>query len=222
MKKNLIAFLCISGVFAFAQKIEFLPVFKEKPLELGEKYISDKDTVEIETLKFYISNVEFLKGKKIVHSLKKKHHLLDLGKLGSLKINEENPENGKFDEIRFNIGIDSLTSSSGVFSGDLDPTNGMYWTWQSGYINFKLEGKTNFSTARNHEFQLHIGGFSAADSTLQNVSFPVKNSEILIWIYVDEIISEMVSAKVFHVMSPGKKAGNFSRKIASAFKIDEK
>lgn len=72
MKKILIAFLCISGEFAFAQQIEFVPVFKEKPLELGKKYISEKDTVEIETLKFYISNVEFLKDKKIVHSLKKR------------------------------------------------------------------------------------------------------------------------------------------------------
>lgn len=26
--------------------------------------------------------------------------------------------------------------------GDLDPLNGMYWAWNSGYINMKIEGIT--------------------------------------------------------------------------------
>ena len=39
------------------------------------------------------------------------------------------------------LGVDSVLNYNGVHEGALDPINGMYWTWQTGYIHCKLEGK---------------------------------------------------------------------------------
>jgi hypothetical protein len=43
-----------------------------------------------------------------------------------------------FEAIQFNIRIDRLTNA-GAKAGDLSPQHAMYWTWQSGYINLKIE-----------------------------------------------------------------------------------
>ena len=59
--------------------------------------------------------------------------------------------------IYFQIGIDSLTNVSGDLDGDLDPALGMYWAWNSGYINMKLEGKSSSCKSVKKEFQFHIG-----------------------------------------------------------------
>ena len=82
----------------------------------------------------------------------------------------------RHDKIKFNLGIDSLTNVSGVMGGDLDPTKGMYWTWQSGYINFKMEGSSAVCPTRNHEFQFHIGGYQDPFYAMQTLELEVKNS----------------------------------------------
>ena len=63
------------------------------------------------------------------------------------------PSNIPFSKLKFQLGIDSLTNVSGAMGGDLDPTKGMYWTWQSGYINMKIEGKSNSCKTRKNQFQ---------------------------------------------------------------------
>ena len=43
--------------------------------------------------------------------------------------------------IIFSMGVDSLKQAKPLYSGDLNPLKNMYWTWQSGYIQLKAEGK---------------------------------------------------------------------------------
>ena len=71
----------------------------------------------------------------------------------------EIPEDTEFDAIQFNLGIDSLTNVSGALGGDLDPTKGMYWTWQNGYVNFKLQGTSDLCNNPKNEFEFHLGGY---------------------------------------------------------------
>lgn len=94
---------------------------------------------------------------------------------------------------RFQVSIDSATNSAGALGGDLDPTKGMYWTWQNGYINFKLEGKTSKSTARNHSFEFHIGGYASPFATIQTITFNTKWEEVQIHIDIDieKLIKEL-------------------------------
>lgn len=63
---------------------------------------------------------------------------------------------GTYKSIRYTIGVDSLRNVSGAQTGALDPAAGMFWTWSSGYIQFKVEG-TLVNPAG--EFIYHVGGF---------------------------------------------------------------
>ena len=61
-------------------------------------------------------------------------------------------------------------------SGALDPINGMYWTWQSGYINCKLEGKFIFASRTELKFEYHLGGYSAPFASLHHITIPTPST----------------------------------------------
>jgi hypothetical protein len=46
----------------------------------------------------------------------------------------------------------------------------MFWTWNSGYIYFKMEGYSNASTEPNGKFEYHIGGFRSPNSAIRTFS----------------------------------------------------
>jgi NaMN:DMB phosphoribosyltransferase len=68
------------------------------------------------------------------------------------------------------IGVDSTHNVSGAQTGALDPANGMFWSWNTGYIMAKMEGTSPQSTANDNSFIFHIGGFSGANSGVRNVT----------------------------------------------------
>lgn len=69
------------------------------------------------------------------------------------------------------FGVDSLLQVSGVQSGALDPLKGMYWTWQTGYIQFKMEGILSKDTLGEGliPIQLHLGGFQGESNCQQRI-----------------------------------------------------
>jgi hypothetical protein len=73
-------------------------------------------------------------------------------------------EPGTIRQIRFLLGVDSLANVSGAQTGALDPLNDMFWTWNSGYIFFKLEGESPQSGADLHRIEHHLGGFRSGQS----------------------------------------------------------
>lgn len=197
--------------------IKFSPTFNNTALEIDKKYKFQGKDIEIHVLKFYVSNIEFYQNHQKVGSFAKEHHLIDLEKPESLILNQ--PNNIRFNKITFNLGIDSTTNVSGAFGEDLDPTNGMYWTWQSGYINFKLEGKSKLCPSRNNQFSFHIGGYQYPFNSLQKISLPVPNStEINIEIDVETLLKNINLKQTFEVMSPNQKAMEIAKNIVSTFK----
>ena len=68
------------------------------------------------------------------------------------------------------IGVDSLHNCSGAQSGVLDPINGMFWTWNTGYIFMKLEGKSPASKSPGHIFEYHIGGYKEPTNFIRTAS----------------------------------------------------
>jgi hypothetical protein len=57
------------------------------------------------------------------------------------------------------LGVDSIDNCSGAQSGALDPINGMFWAWNTGYIYLKMEGISPFSHSNGNMLEYHIGGY---------------------------------------------------------------
>lgn len=177
------------------------------------------DTLQISTFKMYISNIELKNGNKLVYKEKNSFHLIDFSDPNSTFIQLTN-KNLSFTSIRFQIGVDSSTTVSGVMGGDLDPTKGMYWTWQTGYIHFKLEGKYNNSTVNN--FIYHIGGFQFPTNSLRVVEIQVKDKKnIAIDFQGVNFLEASKNLSIFNVMSPGKNALDLIDIAAKCFKLSE-
>lgn len=202
--------------------LQFHPVFKDVTLVLNKPYYSESnaDTLQVEVLRFYISGIELLQDGNTVWKEQNSFHLVDAAADKSLIIKLNVPQGIIYQQLKFNLGIDSTTNVSGAMGGDLDPTKGMYWTWQSGYINFKLEGKSNRCKTRNNEFTFHLGGYRHPFNTLQTVVLDTKGSETIhLVLDAASLTSEIDLAKRNHIMSPNEEALLLSEKLPKAFSI---
>lgn len=216
-------FLMLGNLSAQNFHVQFQPTFLEKNIVLGEP-IFDKngDSLAIQTLKFYLGNFVFLKNGAVIFS-EKSHRLLDLEDENSLGFDFKIPQNLDFDNLQFDLGVDSLTNVSGAMGGDLDPTRGMFWTWQSGYINLKIEGFSAKSTARNGGFQFHLGGYLPPFQTVQKVVLPVFQKEKMrVGFDLAPFFESLDWAKNRNVMSPCAEAAGFSNLLSKSFFAHEK
>jgi len=207
-----------------AQSICFNPMFGASKLVLNKQYYiaNSTDSIQIETLKLYISNVEFYNNEQLIYKEKNSFHLIDAADSSTFNLPINFLSKTFFNQIKFNIGIDSITNYGGAMGGDLDPTKGMYWTWQNGYINFKIEGKSNLSIAKNKEFVFHLGGYQNSFSTLQTIQLPVQYLSISpINIAIDKWINEIDLNKQNHIMSPSKEAVLLANKLSTIFSVSK-
>lgn len=217
-------FILILGCNAWIKAqttLTFEPRFKGKALVLTDYETElSQDSIQIETFKCYISSIKLMQKDSIVFVQKESYHLLDAENKNSLEISLESLNKVEFDSIQFNIGIDSLTSVSGVYGGALDPTKGMYWTWQSGYINFKLEGIAADCPARHHRFQYHIGGYEPPFCAMRKKVLAVNAADnIKIQIDLDSFIKQIDLSQEYEVMSPNTSAMSLADLVASIFYI---
>ena len=176
------------------------------------------DSLKIENLKFYISDVSFLNKDEVLHEFSQKYTLIDAEK-ENLTIPFQ--ANGLVapTHIKFSIGVDSLTNESGAYGGDLDPTKGMYWTWQSGYINFKLEGKSSLCDTRNNVFQYHIGGYQDPHYALRTFTVPIEYSEqVIIELDLYEFLNKVGLENNAMIMSPSDGSMQIADLFSNFFK----
>lgn len=218
----------MTATFAHGQQestsIRVLPVLNGLPIELDKRYYVAEweDSLSFERIKFYLSDVSIFAGVEKVGESAKKHILIDLENPESLSIPIQGNTIGSFDKIRFNLGIDSLTSVSGVFGGDLDPTNGMYWSWQSGYINVKIEGKADKCPARKHKFQFHLGGYAYPNNCLQKIELDVKKEgEVEILLELNSFFAQRDLQHTYQLMSPGPEAVRMAEQISQIFRVQD-
>jgi hypothetical protein len=160
-----------------------------------------------------------IRNNKIVFQDSLPARLIDIKNKNSLSINVKNRL--KFDKIVFNLGIDSLTNVSGALGGDLDPTNGMYWTWQSGYINFKLEGTDPRCKSRYHRFQYHLGGYAYPFATIQQVELKTnkKGNKSQIILPIEKFLKASKPENQSEIMSPGSRAVELSAILKQLFSV---
>ena len=197
---------------------------------LGEWQKSDSNvSIRIDKLRWYVSlppanggaGVEKSGGRhnNISHSKSagkkgSKAWLLDLADSASLDQQMSRPVNNK---ISLLFGIDSALQVGGVGTGALDPLRGMYWTWQTGYVQWKMEGAIRVDGLVS-PLELHLGGFDGATKSQSMLSdyviYPTTNSVIAQW-DISPFLAEVVRRKKFGVMSPSPIAREYCRIIAN-------
>ena len=188
---------------------------------MNENNLILNDTISISVFKFYISKVNLLKDSIVTFKDDKLGYLIDLSQEKINSINLKVNEDVEFNRINFQLGIDSSTHMEGVKGDDLDPTNGMYWTWKSGYINFKMEGFSLKCPARNNYFQFHIGGYQYPFNTTQEINLSInKNSAINIVLDVETIFKEINLSETYEIMSPSQSSVSIANLIKSSFYIE--
>lgn len=171
----------------------------------------DDDSLKITTCRFYISNIQLLNNNQSVYS-DKHPRLIDLSEINEVRLTLG--DDVKFDEIRFGLGIDSITNSEARIEGDLDPVNGMYWTWNSGFINFKLEGTYNHTA-----FEYHIGGYRSPLNCYREIRQSITHSSgIIFQLHLLELLRNLPANFPHTINSPSQSAKDFTELIISAFK----
>lgn len=134
------------------------------------------ETYSVKKLKYYLSNLGF--NKQVNTNIS----LIDAFATDSIKIMLPYP--AKKGTFNFQLGVDSIYNCSGAQEGVLDPLNGMFWTWNTGYINFKLEGQSDYATTKTKHFEYHIGGYTGKNKTMRQIRLPYAGTDRTTQLYI--------------------------------------
>ena len=184
--------------------------------DFGENY-------SISKLKYYVSNVKFETNE--ITNNQSNVFLIDASKKNIISVLVPAK---KITGISFLLGVDSTLNCSGAQSGALDPLNDMFWTWNNGYIFFKLEGSSDASNADLKRIEHHIGGFKGANKNMRSIYLPINNPALLkqknliIQLDIDKYwdgINKVRIAETPVVALPGIQAKNAAVNFAGMFSI---
>src|ERR1700746_1185644 len=183
---GLIIFLIASPCNSNAQhstkgslSIAFSHYVDDRPLNLYSNVYTNNlgQTFTVNNFKYYISNIH-LQKKDGTEFISPDYFLINEDEESSKNIILNNIPDGEYTSISFIVGVDSAHNCSGAQSGALDPANGMFWAWNTGYIFLKLEGKSKFSGGPGGIFEYHIGGYKSSANSIRTISLkftaPVK------------------------------------------------
>ena len=158
----------LSGLFTFAQQQVKL-TWNNQPFELDSTYLLH-DTLQfrLSELKCYIQAVP-QKGNNAIH-------LIDAA----------DPETWQWQDhaTALQVGIRAEIQTAGVFTGALDPINGMYWAWNTGFISVKCVGEfNNLKTGQTQSFEFHLGGYQAPFACIMAIpgSGTILNCDLQTW-----------------------------------------
>ena len=182
------------------------------------------------TFRYYISNIFLRDAGGNFHPVPNKYFLVDEAEPNSKTIGF-GLKPGKYVSLRFLIGVDSLKTVSGVDTGSLDPTKGMFWTWNTGYVAAKLEGWSPVARTPQQMVQYHIGGYRPGQNTLQTVTIPFAGDTLVVSTGKKAVIRlqadimkwfkgthELKIADHAFVHTPGKLAVQYAENYAAMFR----
>ncbi len=141
---------------------------------------SSGESFNVTRLKYYISKVQFYKVDALIYEMPESYFLVDESNQASTKLEIPNVPAGDYTSVRFTIGVDSARNVSGAQTGALDPANGMFWTWSSGYIFFKLEGTSPASTQAGNSYIYHIGGYHSTNNANREVEVDFAGDSLIV------------------------------------------
>ncbi len=151
--------------------ITFINYVGDKKLKLDSANYTNLSgqSFTITNFKYYVGNFR-LKRNDGTEYTSEEYFLIKEDDDKSKQITLDDVPVGTYSSIEFIVGVDSIHNCSGAQSGALDPANGMFWTWNTGYIFMKLEGKSPASNSPGHIFEFHIGGYKAPANCIRKVT----------------------------------------------------
>lgn len=156
-------------------KIEVFNMVGTSALNMGNQWYKNEheDSFQVSMLNYYISNIK-LTSASATYAEDYSYHLVQQSSSTSRIFDLANVPYGTYTGITFTIGVDSAHNVTGTQSGALDPINGMFWSWTTGYVMLKFEGVSPKSPQANNAVAMHAGGFSGVNNVLRTVtlSFP--------------------------------------------------
>jgi len=134
----------------------------------GEQYT-------VKTFRFYIGQVELRDStNSTTQYFPGDYYLIDAGDTSTQHITIPLSLD-HLTSLTFLIGVDSTTNTTGTQQGALDPANGMFWTWNSGYIMMKLQGTSPAAQVPANAFTLDIGGYKPGENAARMLGFYIKH-----------------------------------------------
>lgn len=211
-------------------EIQLINQVNGQPLELNKPLVNSfQETFTLTDYRYYISNLELLNPTKNF-KVPDAYYL----------VNEQSPDSktlkaeikaDTYEALVFLVGVDSARQVSGSHTGVLDPTQGMYWDANMGYMAAKMEGHSDFSGAPGNVLQHQIGGFEGNYNALRYVTirFPtamtvgqgqilkvVINAELLRWF---DSIYTMPIAENPTILTPGAAAMKIADNYSDQFSL---
>ena len=198
-------------------QLSIIPTWIKKPLELQHVYLTqNKDSISFSTLKIYFSDFRF--KDKISGRITSIDTLIfyDLADSSTHSFfNDLNLSN--YESVAFTLGLDSSKNVSGELENAYDPLLGMYWAWNTGYINLKIMGESSAVPTNSNEFEFHLGGYRSPFATAQTIQIDLNDQYI--YFDLEKLFSESINlTKNHHIMLPCKDAFLISQGLSACFK----
>lgn len=214
--------------------------FGASALVLGQTYTTaNGETITPTTFNYFVSNFILVKadGSEYIVPKDDCYHLVRQGVDSTYELELEDVPAGEYTGLKFTIGVDSAKSTANVTerTGDLDvagAASDMYWTWNSGYIFYKLEGtspQAPYDSMMGAALTFyHIGGYGGLSSStvnsLRTVSLTANEAatvgeghhpEVHIYADVDAVYANPTVITI--AAHPGLMGGAFSTTIADNY-----
>ena len=154
--------------------LSFSNVVKDRVLNFTDQYTNAwGENYTVTTFKYYIHDISLVSNEGRSVPLSSDYFLVDESKPETKLISLKSPS-GEYSKVTFTLGVDSAKNVSGAQSGVLDPINGMFWTWSSGYVMAKLEGlSAAAASSPNGNFTYHVGGFKQPAVAIKQITLNI-------------------------------------------------
>lgn len=146
---SVLVILAVLGVAtplsALGQTVQVSLGWQGKPIALPHStMMGEGKTTTLELVKLYLHYQQ--QGQWV-------HHLLDFESQAQHTL----PIRLEQDSMVIYLGTAKGLDARGVRSGPLDPSQGMYWTWLTGYIQAKVVGSSTMVKHAKNKFEYHLG-----------------------------------------------------------------
>ena len=120
------------------------------------------DLLTFSQYRFYLSNIRLLRSDGTWWTEPESYRIISAADVAGSTFTIPDVPAGNYTAMAYTLGVDSTRNVSGAQTGALAPANGMFWSWNTGYIMIKVEGTSPQSP--NGGFSFHLGGFQGPNS----------------------------------------------------------